>query len=233
MNKLIQTDNMLIACEGADLLLEEREHARLLVISDTHGEAELLESIVLEFGENSDALVFCGDGFCDIAAILEKAALDRRLRESIPPVIASVRGNGDADQYAVLIPDPETEEAAPPHNLHAPTRILFRAAGRTVLVVHGHAHGVAEGTGLLAASADTMDADLIFYGHTHIPLYEESGPTLIINPGSCARPRGGYPPTFAVVSFPGTTERFEADFFEVRRSLFGSLNFSAFSWNFS
>ena len=104
----------------------------------------------------------------------------------------------------------------------------FRLAGRTVMVSHGHRYMVDMGTEVLHSVAENIDADLAFFGHTHRPHREEIGATLILNPGSCSQPRGGNPPTIAVVSFPGSTERYHTEFFEIKKTLFGGWDFSIF-----
>jgi predicted phosphodiesterase len=40
-----------------------------------------------------------------------------------------------------------------------------------------------------------MDADIVFFGHTHIPTDETIGSIRLINPGSCSK----YSPVCAVV----------------------------------
>ena len=64
----------------------------------------------------------------------------------------------------------------------------------------------------------------MFFGHTHRLFWEEHDGTLILNPGSCVNPRDRFPPSFAVVSFPGGRERFHIDFFEIREGLFGAID---------
>ena len=88
MDKLLQTENMLLASKDAENNLENKESARILVVSDSHGESELLEEIIQDFGPGCDALVFCGDGICDIVACLERRAVNRHLCEAFPPVVA-------------------------------------------------------------------------------------------------------------------------------------------------
>lgn len=231
MDKLLQTENMLLASKDAENNLENKESARILVVSDSHGESELLEEIIQDFGPGCDVLVFCGDGICDIVACLERRAVNRHLCEAFPPVVAVVRGNGDAEQYAVSLTTDDNGSPVPPFQLTVPRRVLFRAAGRTILALHGHVHSVDFGTEMLASAASAMDADMVFYGHTHVPLREEIEATLIVNPGSCVRPRGGFPPSFAIVNFPGTTERYETEFFQVNKGLFGNYSFTPLAWN--
>lgn len=224
MNALIQQDSALIGSENAIAALETQNSARLLVFSDSHGDLDTVRSIIMQFGAESDALIFCGDGFCDIAACLEEAFRDENLKEALPPVIAAVRGNGDADSYLLHSGEDEDEEAAPCRKILAPLRLELTAAGRNILAVHGHRHGVDWGTETLLSAAQTMDADMVFFGHTHCVHREEEGGTLILNPGSCSSPRDRLPPAFATVSFPGGSERFKVEFFGIHRGVFGGTD---------
>lgn len=236
MNSLVQQDNGLIGSQEAIDALVDRQKARLLVISDSHGEYEVFRKIVEDFGPDSDALVFCGDGACDIIELMVEARKDDKLRAAIPPVIALVRGNGDAPLYRLDFDEEEEARALenptlPPvlKQLSVPDRIGFGAAGRMVYAVHGHHHNVDWGIDTLSMLAATNDADLIFYGHTHRPYREETGGSLILNPGSCSRPRGTPFTSFASVAFPGSTERFETEYFTIDRNIFGQITFTSFS----
>jgi len=98
-----------------------------------------------------------------------------------------------------------------------------------VFAAHGHQFGVDNGTDMISRAAALVDADIIFFGHTHRMLRDETGAALILNPGSCVRPRGSSTPSFAIVSFPGATERFDVRFYEIKRTLFGGVEFLPFS----
>lgn len=225
MNELIQQESMLICSEQDAAFLAKKERARLLVLSDSHGQSETVKKIITLFAQQCDALVFCGDGFCDIAFCMEQALQDDKFKEMLPPVIAAVRGNGDADTYPIKTAEgsEENEDEAVYRKLLLPQRLEFTAAGRNILVVHGHRHGVDWGLETLTASAYTMDADMVFFGHTHRAFWEESGATLLLNPGSCSHPRSRLPPSFALVSFPGERERFSVEFFGIEEALFGNI----------
>lgn len=54
---------------------------------------------------------------------------------------------------------------------------------------------------LLKAKQERCSAAL--FGHTHIPFCEMQDSVLLLNPGSFSYPRGGYPPTFAVLDVQG------------------------------
>ena len=201
MNSLTVQTASIIGSEEDILYLEQKESARLLVISDSHGESELFEKIIKEFGADCDAVVFCGDGICDIISYINKAAFDKKMTEDLPPVVICARGNGDADRYPLEIQIDSSGDLEPrhiqPYFSVIPT-VLFKVAGRTVLCVH------------------------------HRIFREEAGPTLVLNPGSCSRPRGNFPPSFAVVSFPGRTERYDVEFFEITETLFSGWNFAVY-----
>lgn len=211
--------------------LEDKTSGKILVVSDSHGECELVEKIIADFGSDCDALVFCGDGMADIVACVEEASRNTSLREALPPVVVCARGNGDPESFSLdLEPVEDEEENSLPlaKKLDASPLVSFRLAGRTVMVAHGHRYMVDLGTDVLHSVAENLNADLAFFGHTHRPHREEVGATLILNPGSCSRPRGGNPPTIAVVSFPGGTERYNTEFFEIKKTLFGGWDFTIF-----
>ena len=211
--------------------IENKASGKILVVSDSHGEWELVEKIIADFGVDCDALVFCGDGMADIVTCLEDASRNKALQEAMTPVIVCARGNGDPESFDLNLESLEDEDGKPVPTariLYAAPLTCFRVAGRTVMVAHGHRYMVDLSTDMLHSVAENLNADLAFFGHTHRPHREEVGATLILNPGSCSRPRGGNPPTIAVVSFPGSTERYHTEFFEVRKTLFGGWDFTPF-----
>ncbi len=224
MNSLTQIESNLIGSRQDILDLEKKNSANILVISDTHGDYDILCDIIEEFGVISDALVFCGDGICDICSYIQDAYVDESLQELLPPVIAIAKGNGDSEKNAIVTPK-TAEYPAARKIITAPNSVLFTAAGRNIYVSHGHRHSVDFGLDSLTVTAKTLDADLIFFGHTHRPYWEENSGTLYLNPGSCSRPRGGNPPSFAVVSYPGMQDRYDISFFGIRSELFGKFSF--------
>ncbi|MCQ2982896.1 MAG: YfcE family phosphodiesterase [Treponemataceae bacterium] len=231
MNALVQQENGLIGSEADIAALENRKDAMIIVLSDTHGEYEVFEKIIENFGADADALVFCGDGACDVVTLIEMAWADASLREKLPPVMAIVRGNGDASSYRLAVdPDADLNGTVPAmQQLNVPERIEFTAAGRNIFACHGHRHSVDYSLDTLINAAGTLSADLVFYGHTHVPARDEAEGSLILNPGSCSRPRGGTLPSFAVVSFPGNTERYRVEYFSINETIFGNFSFSIYS----
>lgn len=225
MNALVQQESTLIGSTNDILALEQKANAKLLILADSHGALNLVREILLRFGADADALIFCGDGFCDIVACIEEATFNEKLKKALPPVIISVRGNGDAESYPVKLHKTENDEEGVYTKLSLSIRTSCVIAGKNVLVVHGNRHGVDMGTEILVSSAHTMDADMIFFAHTHRAYWEESGGTLILNPGSCSSPRTNLPPSFALVSFPEKQERFKVNYFGIEPTIFKSYKF--------
>lgn len=69
-----------------------------------------------------------------------------------------------------------------------------------VLLTHGHRYRVHFGTETLKDWARQMGADIVMFGHTHIPLLDTSTDVTALNPGSISQPRQeGRIPTYAIV----------------------------------
>ena len=54
-----------------------------------------------------------------------------------------------------------------------------------------------------AYRGEEVHADMVLYGHTHMPDLSADGPRLILNPGSLSRPRGGSVESCALVLLEG------------------------------
>jgi putative phosphoesterase len=70
--------------------------------------------------------------------------------------------------------------------------------GVRIHVSHGHEVGSPTPQRLAAR----YDADVIVYGHTHRPLIERVGPTLVVNPGAAGPRRFNLHPSVALLSLP-------------------------------
>jgi len=225
MNGLIQVESTLIGTKEDIEKIEKKSSANLLVVSDSHGNAEIIRQIVEEFGSKADALVFCGDGFADIMSVIQESFFNEKLRAFLPPVIVCARGNGDSGFVTIPVDDEISKKMGAYKEYKVKTEVKFEVAGRIVLAVHGNRQNVDFGLDNLCNLAYSEDADLVFYGHTHLHAREDIDGTLFLNPGSCTRPRGGQPPSFAIISFPGENERYDADFFCVGKTIFGNYEF--------
>lgn len=95
--------------------------------------------------------------------------------ETIAPVLA-VNGNCD-----------------PPGHPKLPAAIARTVSGRRIHVSHGHELGVPTPERLL----DAYDADIIVYGHTHLPHVHREGSRIVINPGAAGPRRFAIQPSVA------------------------------------
>lgn len=155
---------------------------KLLVISDTHGRGSRIGQ-VLSLHPRYDMLLFLGDGLRDVDS-------------NIGGVVA-VRGN--CDSFSLF---GDSRSVA--------TERMIDADGVKILMMHGHEKGVKSGIERAAAYAAERGADVLAYGHTHIPeeKYYPAGtelcgkvlekPLYVFNPGSLGEPRGAKP-SFGVI----------------------------------
>jgi len=140
------------------------EEVRVLIVSDSHGRADLLAQIVEEV--QPDHMIHCGD-FC--------TPLDR-----LPDVSRSVvRGNCDWEEVA--------------------DERIWEKEGLRFFVAHGHRHQVKTDLSQIRHRAEEMGAHIACFGHSHVPVCEQAGTILLINPGSIAYPRGVAHPSYAVL----------------------------------
>lgn len=144
-----------------------------LIFSDSHGDAVSPGQILQRWQTKPDMIFFLGDGWRDWDA-LRKNGIS----------FYCVRGNCD------FCPTPD----APPF------RQMLQVEGHRMLLTHGHLFSVKHGTGALLEEALRSDADIVLFGHTHIPSLEviPAGgevfghvlrrPLYLFNPGSVGAP---------------------------------------------
>lgn len=155
------------------------------VLSDTHllrGDARVRLAPVLDLFRRAtvDLILHAGDtGVLGLLRVLEEVA----------PVVA-VRGNADPVETLDALPD----------------RVLIRAGEQTILLLHGHQGKTAVATARRAASDDI---DLLVFGHSHQPLIDREGQTILFNPGSPTERR--WNPHFGVGLITVTNERIAPD----------------------
>jgi putative phosphoesterase len=155
------------------------ESKKLLVISDTHGSVSVLR-IVLNWARErlppNDSIccaAFCGDGISDLQQAADSAGFYSNWEY--------VRGNNDYN--AGLFPD----------------STVFDFADHRFYLCHGHFHNLYSGYFSLVNAAKNNDADIVLFGHTHVPICKREDGILLVNPGSAGRPRSKIGSTFAVI----------------------------------
>jgi putative phosphoesterase len=155
---------------------------RLGILSDTHNHLpETRRALDLLLRRGAGHLIHCGDAGEEVMDLLSATCLEHGHRAHVPI------GNSDHIPAPRLAPAPAGIERA--------TAPELEFDGRRCLVLHGH-----DARRLHQAVASGR-FDFILTGHTHRPQDEQAGPTRILNPGSCARPRLG-PPTVLLLDLP-------------------------------
>lgn len=223
MLKFLQQTDFALGDSQKITELSEKPSAKILVVSDSHGKPWIFKSILYQFGKKVDALFFCGDGMPDLVSILEESVSDPELAENIPDVLYFVHGNGDNSTIQLL--------AEKRILLQVPREINANVAGKKIFMTHGHSYNVYFGTKDLIAAGKLNNADIIFYGHTHLSSVQkkkvQEKEMMILNPGSCSFPRGGMPNSCAIVSI--NKENVKADFFEIQFDDDGNILFKPFN----
>ncbi len=155
---------------------------RLLFASDIHGSYYYAKRLVeLYARSNAERLILLGD-------ILYHGPRNDLPRDYAPkkviPLlnelkneILCVRGNCDTEVDQMVLEFPILADYA----------VLF-LDGKRVYLTHGHKFTPDSPPPICAG-------DVMISGHTHIPMCEERGGILFVNPGSVAIPKGGSTPS--------------------------------------
>ena len=207
MITLQQNSDYIIGSQSDIMALTMKEQARILTISDSHGDWRGLMRIVKQFGPTCDALVITGDCWRDLAELLELANEDSSVCQVIPPVLGFVRGNGDPSYFAVSYDIGKNNSNArtlPKGSVVMPQSLVLTVNGQQILFVHGHMEGVDFGYNKLGLDAKIQGIHIAVHGHTHVPAFVQRGDFTFINPGSISRPRGGSPASFAILTVEKT-----------------------------
>lgn len=159
---------------------------KILIVSDSHGRSHYLEKAILQVYP-MDNIIHLGD--------IEGE--EDYLREIAPCPVYMVAGNND-----FFSREPREE--------------IIQLGKYRILLTHGHHHNVYSGTDGLREAARNNDADIVMYGHTHIPKIENKDNVWIVNPGSISLPRQeGRKPSYLVMEIDSSQEvHFSLNYFE-------------------
>lgn len=211
MNELKILENMIIGSSEAVAQLAQKDLAKILVVSDTHGDSDAFEDIILSYGPDCDALIFCGDGICDVQTYLVNAATEKKLKDALPPVLGFVRGNGDPPKMVVE----RDKQGLATKIVEVRPSLSLTVARFTILAIHGHQLTVDFGLESLSYWARAKKARAVFFGHTHVPEMQEFDGCFFLNPGSPSRPRSSAGRTIAIISVNKKTGSIKERFFSV------------------
>jgi putative phosphoesterase len=137
------------------------------VVADTHiyrrGARRLAPEVLDLFARFETGLILHA-GDVNVASVLAELA-------SVAPVIAVTGNNDDAELYELI---PET--------------VQFQVGKHRFAMLHGHGGKSARDE---ARRRFAGKVDCVVYGHSHIPLIEREGGTILFNPGSATDRRWG------------------------------------------
>ncbi len=74
---------------------------------------------------------------------------------------------------------------------------IWEAKGFRFFITHGHRYDVKTSVLPIRYRGQEVGAQIVCFGHSHVPYCEQSDGILLINPGSIAQPRGFTVPTYA------------------------------------
>ncbi len=135
---------------------------RFLIFSDSHGLREPMRELYRRYP--NDGIIHLGDHLADAQWMLQRT-------DGHP--VYRVKGNCD-------------------FGAEGAEDLLLELGGVRVLMMHGHRFGVKSGYGGALAEAKRCGADVLLFGHTHIPFMEERDGILMMNPGSLRNPQREY-----------------------------------------
>ena len=81
-----------------------------------------------------------------------------------------------------------------------PEQLILDIGKHRLLVVHGHQYPSAKRDQQLVKRAKACNADVVCFGHTHVPRKEYLDEVLLINPGALWRCIGKKGPSYAVLN---------------------------------
>lgn len=151
---------------------------RLVVLADTHmpGRARRLPEEVVRAIQGADAIVHLGD-FTDVSVA---DALER-----MAPMYA-VHGNNDREEI----------------RRRYPLRRDLTIDGHYLVLIHGHVGG----RSARAAARSIRGADIVLYGHSHLPHLERRDDVLHFNPGSPTDRRQAPFKSFGIIDISETID---------------------------
>ena len=151
---------------------EVLSHMKILVFSDSHN----CIAPMLKMVQATSPDIICHLGDHDTDALTLEAAYPH-----IPLYVIS--GNCDIDGLGGVVNSPNIDS-------FWGDVLTFKAEGKRIAMTHGDRYRVKSGLEKLIPIGRERGADILLFGHTHIPYYAQIGDMHVLNPGpashSCA-----------------------------------------------
>ena len=157
---------------------------RVLIVSDTHGRLTALDRALEEAG-HIDMFIHLGDVEGGEEYINAVVDCEKHL----------VKGNNDF--FSDL---PREEE--------------FNIGRYKAFISHGHPYYVSLDPEYIREEGESRNADIIMFGHTHRPFFEQKNGITVLNPGSLSFPRQeGRRGSYMIMEIDGDKEPVFEQFF--------------------
>ena len=148
---------------------------KILVFSDSHGTTFFMRR-ALNMHRDAEVVFFLGDGVEDVDTLAY-------MFPNVSWIV--VRGNND---YAAYFRGAAVEKLE-----------SITLSGFKIVATHGHHYSAKHGTSALKRLAIDEGADIVLFGHTHIPheeyVSDDEHPFYLFNPG----PASGYTPSYGLI----------------------------------
>lgn len=143
---------------------------KILIVSDTHGRDNNLREIIKKVSP-IDMLIHLGD-YCGSAKDIENM---------VECPVHLIAGNNDwSSEY--------------------PREKMITIGKHRIFMTHGHKYRVGYGLDNLVYKGMEENADIVMFGHTHVPLIKYEDGITIVNPGSATSPREyPYKPSYVIM----------------------------------
>ncbi len=153
------------------VVLEPAFIMKILVLSDTHGDTSKAEKVIRR-NKGIDLIIHLGDYF------------------------------RDAQKLAALFPEIPTEYIYGNSDLltnNVPAEKIIEVCGKRIFLTHGHKYSVKWDYERLILRAKEQNADILLFGHTHIPELIIKGSLYMLNPGSTSEPRADSNESYGII----------------------------------
>lgn len=155
---------------------------KYLICSDIHGSEYYLKKVLSFFDASFDKLIILGDIlYHGPRNDLPKGYNPKKVISLLNPLknkIIAIKGNCDAEVDQMVLEFEIMDE------------YRFSIDNRSYFLQHGH-H-------IDFKAINKYEADVVMYGHFHIPLLERKGDVVLVNPGSISIPKSEEGNTFII-----------------------------------
>lgn len=157
---------------------------KVIVFSDSHGRVDEMIDIVAN-NNDIDKIIHLGDLVKDVERL-----------ECEYPNIEMICVAGNNDWYS-----------------GEPTERLIELSKKRILITHGNFYGVKNGLTRITQRAKELNAEVVLFGHTHIPYESYEKNILLINPGSISLPAGRSKRSYCILEI--ASEALKTNFYSV------------------